>query len=312
MIGWDTRRICFSIAVRRWIEHASRRKLVRWTIILFTSTPSAFGQSETLEGTSEARLTNESERRDTSPEIEDHPEENVCVPSCRSGYLCHEGSCISACNPPCSESETCSSDGACRSRASSQDKNESHVPSDGHPERMNRQTPSGWANVHVNALGLLQFGLNPRLELGRKTTFLLGTHFFNSGALSYVLLPGDDEFFDLGIGGNVGLRHYLGRDGPIGAYLGVFLEYAFVRTVDDVDDLASYERQVLIPAVDVGYRWTWGNFLLDVGALVGVGVPFAGNDVPLGPSGCVYEDSCNVELGTRFFATGIVDVGFFF
>jgi hypothetical protein len=36
-----------------------------------------------------------------------------CVPKCRSGYLCVEGQCISACNPPCSAEQTCTPDGQC-------------------------------------------------------------------------------------------------------------------------------------------------------------------------------------------------------
>lgn len=30
-----------------------------------------------------------------------------CFPSCRAGYLCHQGRCISACNPPCAGDQTC-------------------------------------------------------------------------------------------------------------------------------------------------------------------------------------------------------------
>lgn len=37
----------------------------------------------------------------------------ACFPACRSGYLCHRGSCISACNPPCAAGETCTSAGEC-------------------------------------------------------------------------------------------------------------------------------------------------------------------------------------------------------
>lgn len=36
-----------------------------------------------------------------------------CVPSCRAGFLCHEGKCIEACNPPCAEGESCSGKGQC-------------------------------------------------------------------------------------------------------------------------------------------------------------------------------------------------------
>jgi len=36
-----------------------------------------------------------------------------CVPSCREGYLCHQGQCIAACNPPCAEGEQCVGEGQC-------------------------------------------------------------------------------------------------------------------------------------------------------------------------------------------------------
>lgn len=36
-----------------------------------------------------------------------------CGPSCRDGYLCHQGQCIAACNPPCAEGEQCVGDGQC-------------------------------------------------------------------------------------------------------------------------------------------------------------------------------------------------------
>lgn len=36
-----------------------------------------------------------------------------CVPSCRAGYVCASGACVSACNPPCASNESCTSDGQC-------------------------------------------------------------------------------------------------------------------------------------------------------------------------------------------------------
>ncbi|MFW6050286.1 MAG: hypothetical protein ACODAU_03885 [Myxococcota bacterium] len=46
---------------------------------------------------------------------EQPPEQGTeeCVPRCRSGFVCHQGQCVSACNPPCAEGERCSSDGEC-------------------------------------------------------------------------------------------------------------------------------------------------------------------------------------------------------
>src|SRR4051812_22390550 len=36
-----------------------------------------------------------------------------CFPACRAGYLCHEGRCVSACNPPCGAAETCTPAAEC-------------------------------------------------------------------------------------------------------------------------------------------------------------------------------------------------------
>ncbi|MCK6537154.1 MAG: hypothetical protein L6Q84_29650 [Polyangiaceae bacterium] len=37
----------------------------------------------------------------------------TCVPECRTGFVCASGTCVSACNPPCAASETCSAKGEC-------------------------------------------------------------------------------------------------------------------------------------------------------------------------------------------------------
>jgi hypothetical protein len=36
-----------------------------------------------------------------------------CVPACRTGFLCHRGECISACNPPCESGSICTNQGEC-------------------------------------------------------------------------------------------------------------------------------------------------------------------------------------------------------
>jgi hypothetical protein len=40
----------------------------------------------------------------------------VCTPACRTGYLCHQGTCISACNPVCGDTEVCTNAGQCVSK----------------------------------------------------------------------------------------------------------------------------------------------------------------------------------------------------
>ncbi len=36
-----------------------------------------------------------------------------CVPACRQGFVCMKGSCVTACNPPCAQGETCTAKGEC-------------------------------------------------------------------------------------------------------------------------------------------------------------------------------------------------------
>lgn len=176
---------------------------------------------------------------------------------------------------------------------------------------MAEEAPSG-TNVHINALGLLQFGLIPRIEFGGATTLLLGLHFFNTGVLSYSVIPGDDAF-SFGIGGNIGVRRYFHPDGgQAGAYLGGFLELAYIKIVDDSDDMAEYHRNLLIPAVDAGYRWVWGKFLLDLGGVIGAALVTGAEDRPIGSNGCRYSDSCLEETETTIFGMGMLNVGFFF
>jgi len=37
----------------------------------------------------------------------------ACVPACRSGYMCYQGQCVSACNPPCAANERCTENAQC-------------------------------------------------------------------------------------------------------------------------------------------------------------------------------------------------------
>ena len=40
-------------------------------------------------------------------------QQDSCFPPCRSGYVCHNGSCIENCNPPCPNGEKCTGAGEC-------------------------------------------------------------------------------------------------------------------------------------------------------------------------------------------------------
>lgn len=38
---------------------------------------------------------------------------DTCHPTCRQGFVCHDGECVSACNPACPEGTTCTAAGTC-------------------------------------------------------------------------------------------------------------------------------------------------------------------------------------------------------
>ena len=45
------------------------------------------------------------------------PSASSCAPSCRAGFMCVQGACVSACNPACRDSEQCSAEGQCVAKA---------------------------------------------------------------------------------------------------------------------------------------------------------------------------------------------------
>ncbi len=169
-------------------------------------------------------------------------------------------------------------------------------------------------NFHVNVLGLLQFGLMPRIEAGGTVTALVGLHIFNTGAASYLVIPDldDDEVFKWGFGANLGLRAYAGPRGQQGFYLGGFAEAARIVVEDDSSDLARYTRDVAVFAGENGTRWVWGSTLLDFGLQLGAAVPVRVIDEPIGPDGCSYEWSCAEEASVFPFGMFVLALGFFF
>ncbi len=57
------------------------------------------------------------ERRETPASDGPPATQAACVPACRAGYVCVDGRCVMACNPPCAAEERCTAQGECEPRA---------------------------------------------------------------------------------------------------------------------------------------------------------------------------------------------------
>jgi len=166
-------------------------------------------------------------------------------------------------------------------------------------------------NFHFNTLGVLQFGLDPSFEWGRRTTFVVNARLLNTGVLPYVLTAAESshDSFSYGFGLGIGVRHYPMSDAQSGFYVGAGLEYMFGKSQDNVDDMAAYSSHYLIPYGTFGYRWWFGSVLLGLGLLGGVAHPIAASAEPIGPSGCRYSDSCRNDAATFPFTMLTLDLG---
>lgn len=74
----------------------------------------------------------------------------VCLPTCRIGYVCHpqRRDCVSACTPPCADSEVCSEEAECVQRRGAEAQPSAEV---------------GDRRFRIVLLG--RFGLGPRAKL---------------------------------------------------------------------------------------------------------------------------------------------------
>jgi hypothetical protein len=254
---------------------------------------------------------------------------NQCLPSCRSGYTCVSGQCVSLCNPICPVGEYCTERGECI--AGSEPANSSEPTAQGAapaakpaaaatPERSS--SADSIINLHFDALGLLQFGLTPTLEIGKKFSGYLRVRPLNSGLLSYFLLADHGGYFQWGIGGALGMHIFSAGEGNMrGVFGGPALEYVFVQTKNTRSEYrASYGTHALIPQLDLGYRWGFDSFLLGLGGRVGLSIPVGHFDNELetyGGAGCPIRDpkdgrlSCDGKRSLNFVAGIFVDLGVF-
>jgi len=236
---------------------------------------------------------------------------DACFPTCRVGYTCLDGACVSVCNPVCARGEVCSASGEC---LPDRDALESYASIDPSPrQRPHDPLRDAVVALHIDVLGALQFGLTPTVEVGKRFSGYASLRALNTGMSSYLALGRErEDEFRWGVGGTLGMHVFSASDGNLrGFYGGPALEYIFLDTRDVKRDFASYDTHVLLPEADFGYRWAFGRFLVGVGVRLALAIPLADNAEPLGSMGCRRRQSCHADLDVSFLPGLALDLGTF-
>ena len=214
------------------------------------------------------------------------------MPSCRSGYACRAGQCVSSCNPPCSIGDVCTPQGECVSRP---------------PEPVQRAAPGVDTGVHTHDGFFLRMAVGPggggvgldipdqpeqsyagggwtiSVDVGGAVTrdLVLFGRLRGAWLISPALRIGGDEvpgsdgrLVDQGLFG-AGLNYYVM---PLNLYFGGALGFASVeavRTRSNGEDVRDSSRIGFGIDLDVGKEWwvsdNWG---------LGVALKFSLSSVP--------------------------------
>ena len=75
-----------------------------------------------------------------TPEAADSTAPVACFPDCRTGYFCHEGTCISRCNPPCDAGTACTDEGECVAQPTASSATQPAPPHPPPPAQVETQT----------------------------------------------------------------------------------------------------------------------------------------------------------------------------
>jgi hypothetical protein len=157
-------------------------------------------------------------------------DQEACFPACRSGYLCHEHRCISACNPVCAPGQECTASGECIGTPTPPPVASGARRHDGFMLRLSLGVGGGVLREHVsgdtaNALGdsartvkYTGVTLGPTLDLGGSLSENLVLH----GRLSLLALPSPSVTED---GGDAGRAKDLTVNGTM---VGPAISYYFM------------------------------------------------------------------------------------
>lgn len=249
-------------------------------------------------------------------------EQTQCIPKCRAGYTCRQGQCVSLCNPPCRNNETCTENGACIYQgAPSQEyvyEREDAAPHYQHTGFFLRFTYGlGWSNAKVSYeienSGFTQyFGF----DIGGAVSENLILHARLSGLINHVdekeTVVLDDSSIDLKVPaiGNMllggGLTYYIM---PSNLYMTFVLGLASSGFAVEKRGLTDEEEEIVDdeleqPEAGVGFNFDFGKEWW-VGSEWGLGVAGRFSYSSVSPNEQAESDdwlSC-IGLGVLFTAT---------
>ncbi len=128
-------------------------------------------------------------------------------------------------------------------------------------------------NLLFQPAGFLQFGPIVELEFRLSPGLYMGVHlrFHGLGLLTHLIDINYPEIW--GIAGGAGMRYFLMAGGaPEGFFVGGVVEVGYNGYYDNVGDPSEFHGSsvFLVTAANGGFRWRFGNFIVEVGAYAGV------------------------------------------
>lgn len=247
-----------------------------------------------------------------------------CLPACRAGYVCGPNrTCVSICNPPCGAGETCTPDARCVPAAPvvvvapPPPREEVEVRREEPPQRSS--SADAFLAVHADLMGFAQLGPTLTVEAGTRFSGLVRARFMSVGLIPNLFIGTLSlplaRAFSVGAGG----RFYsAGRGNLRGFYVGPFVDVVTTSVVHPTEANSSgkglaYETLGVLPALELGYRWGFGHFLLGIGGAAGAHVPVYAKRTPIScTEGCVVLPSTAAQRAPFPYGSFNLDLGVLF
>jgi hypothetical protein len=168
-------------------------------------------------------------------------------------------------------------------------------------------------DAHVNALGVLVFGVTGAFELGSGNWGAAARlRWVDSGLYARSTLPASaDQSLAFSYGGALGARYYSAAHGALtGWFAGPALELVHTRIEDPRVAKIATVTSLVVPEIEAGYRWRAGSWLFDLGLAGGYAIVLSkGVENIQGGTGA---SAAQNSAANKPYASVLGDVGFYF